>query len=246
MKAIILAAGFGRRLQPITNTVPKSMVPVKGIPLILRSMNKIAALGVKEIIIVTGHMAGYISDHLGDSYKGIPIRYVENTVYETTNNIYSLWMASGLVEDDTYLFECDLIYSEKLLSALEKSAADCSIVTSDFNKETMDGSVIQIDGAQNAVDLYLKKEQNEAFNYSDKRKTVNIYKFSADFWRNAMVPALNKEIASGNKNSYYELVLKEIMHSGNWNMKVVNVPEEYWCEIDDMEDLKRAEGSDLL
>ena len=246
MKAIILAAGFGRRLQPITNTVPKSMVPVKGIPLIIRSMNKIAALGVEEFIIVTGHMAGYIRSHLGDSYEGIPIRYVENTVYETTNNIYSLWMAAGLIEDDTYLFECDLLYSESLLRQLRASTDDCSIVTSDFNRETRDGSVIQIDGAQNAVDLYLKKEQNDAFDYSDKRKTVNIYKFSADFWRKAMVPALNKEINSGNKNSYYELVLKEIMHSGNWNMKVVNVPEEYWCEIDDVEDLKRAEGSDLL
>lgn len=246
MKAIILAAGFGRRLQPITNTVPKSMVPVKGIPLLLRSMDKIAALGVDEFIIVTGHMAGYIHTNLGDSYKNIPIRFVENKEYEITNNIYSLWMASELIQDDTYLFECDLLYSEKLLEDLCSSSADCGIVTSDFNRETMDGSVVAIDKDCNAVDLYLKKEQNEAFDYSDKRKTVNIYKFSADFWCNAMVPALAKEIGEGNRNSYYELVLKEIMHSGKWNMKVVNVPEAYWCEIDDMDDLKRAEGSDLL
>lgn len=246
MKAIILAAGFGRRLQPITNTVPKSMVPVKGIPLIIRSMEKILVLGIDEYIIVTGHMADYIHTNLGDSYKNIPIRYVENKDYEITNNIYSLWMASDLVCDDTYLFECDLIYSEKLLQELKVSPADCSIVTSDFNKNTMDGSVIQIDQKLNAVNLYLKKEQDETFDYSDKRKTVNIYKFSADFWRKAMVPALNKEISKGNKNSYYELVLKEIMHTGSWNMQVVNVPESYWCEIDDMEDLKRAEGSDLL
>ena len=246
MKAIILAAGFGRRLQPITNTIPKSMVPVKGTPLIIRSMDKIAALGVDEFIIVTGHMADYIQANLGDSYQGIPIRYVENKDYEITNNIYSLWLAANLIEDDTYLFECDLIYSEKLVQELAISPADCDIVTSHFNKETMDGSVIQIDSAQNAMNLYLKKEQDDSFDYSDKRKTVNIYKFSADFWVKAMVPALNKEISSGNKNSYYELVLKDIMRSGQWDMKVINVPESYWCEIDDMDDLKRAEGSDLL
>ncbi len=246
MKAIILAAGFGRRLQPITNRVPKSMVPVKGIPLIIRSMDKITDLGVDEFIIVTGHMANYIQENLGNAYKNIPIRYVENKDYENTNNIYSLWMAADLINDDAYLFECDLLYSEKLLSELSESPADCSIVTSDFNRETMDGSVIQIDENLNAVDLYLKKEQNEAFDYSDKRKTVNIYKFSADFWCRAMVPALNQEISNGNINSYYELVLKDIMHSCNWNMKVVNVPETYWCEIDDIDDLKRAEGSDLL
>ena len=64
MKAIILAAGFGKRLQPITNTMPKSMVPVKGIPLIVLSMRKIKAIGVDKFIIVTGHMAGYIKEQL--------------------------------------------------------------------------------------------------------------------------------------------------------------------------------------
>ena len=246
MKAIILAAGFGKRLQPITNTMPKSMVPVKGTPLIVRSMDKIASLDVDEFILVTGHMADYIRTHLGESYHGIPIRYVENKDYETTNNIYSLWMAAASIEDDVYLFECDLIYSMQLIQALAASHDDCGIVTSHFNSATMDGSVIQIDNQENAVNLYLKKEQSPAFDYSDKRKTVNIYRFSAGFWTKAMVPALDREISAGNVNSYYELVLKDIMRSGRWSMKVINVPESYWCEVDDIDDLKRAEGSDLL
>lgn len=246
MKAIILAAGFGRRLQPITNTIPKSMVPIRGTPLILRSMEKIAALGISEFVIVTGHMASYIQNILGHTYQGIPIHYIENSCYETTNNIYSLWMAAEYVRDSAYLFECDLLYSKQLLQKLSTSAADCNIVTSLFNPETMDGSVIQVDAEDNAVDLYLKKEQTLGFDYSDKRKTVNIYKFSADFWQNAVVPALNREINGGNTQSYYELILKEIMHRKHWRIKSVNVPEADWCEIDDAEDLKRAEGSDLL
>ncbi len=246
MKAIILAAGFGKRLQPITNTMPKSMVPVKGIPLIVRSMRKIKAIGVDKFIIVTGHMAGYIKEQLSDNFEGTPVEYVENSIYETTNNIYSLWLAAAPADEDVLLFECDLIYSDLLLQELNNSSADCAIVTSYFNKETMDGSVIEIKGEDEAINLVLKKEQGPDFDYTDMRKTVNIYKFTKDFWNEAFAPSLEKEVKSGNVNSYYELVLKDIMHSKKWNMKVINVPESYWCEIDDMDDLKRAEGSDLL
>ncbi len=246
MKAIILAAGFGRRLQPITNTMPKSMVPVKDVPLIVRSMRKIKAMGVSDFVIVTGHMASYIKEKLSDNFEGTPVSYIENSIYETTNNIYSLWMAAKPSVEDVCLFECDLLYSELLLDEMMKSDADCSIVTSYFNKETMDGSVIEIKNGDEAVNLVLKKEQDSDFDYTNYRKTVNIYKFKKDFWNEAVTPALIKEVESGNVNSYYELVLKDIMHSNKWEMKVVNVPESYWCEIDDMDDLKRAEGSNLL
>lgn len=246
MKAIILAAGFGRRLQPITNTMPKSMVPVGGTPLIIRSMTKIAKLGISEFVIVTGHMADYIKEHIGPEFNGIPVKYIENKDYQTTNNICSLEMAVDSIDDDTYLFECDLLYSEKLPVELSETDCDCSIVTSYFNKDTMDGTVIQIEEEDKAVNLILKKEQDENFDYSDKRKTVNIYKFKKDFFTKALGPVLKKEVAAGNVNSYYELCLREIILSKKWDIRVMNVPESYWCEIDDAEDLARAEKSDLL
>ena len=110
----------------------------------------------------------------------------------------------------------------------------------------MNGSVVQTDESGNALDLILKKEQPAGFDYSDKKKTVNIYKFSQRFLSDALIPALTAEITAGNRNSYYESVLKNIIKSGNWNIRVLNVPESFWCEIDDSEDLARAEESDLL
>lgn len=246
MKALILAAGFGKRLQPLTNMIPKSMVPVKGVPLIVRSMHKIQTLGVSSFVLVTGHKADYIQTKLGCFFGELPVVYILNPDYETTNNIYSLWLAADKMDDDICLFECDLLYSEQLLQLLSKSDADCTIVTSDFNSETMDGSVIQVDAAGNALDLYLKKEQYPGFDYSDKKKTVNIYKFSKRFLSEALVPALKAEIDAGNLSSYYESVLKDIMKNGRWDIKVLNVPESLWCEIDDHDDLARAEESGLL
>ena len=89
MKALILAAGFGKRLQPITNTIPKSMVEVNGTPLLVNALNNLTALGITEIGIVVVHMADYIKDHIGTEFKGARISYYENPRYLETNNIVS-------------------------------------------------------------------------------------------------------------------------------------------------------------
>ena len=108
-------------------------------------MHKIQTLGVSSFVLVTGHKADYIQTKLGCFFGELPVVYILNPDYETTNNIYSLWLAADKMDDDICLFECDLLYSEQLLQLLSKSDADCTIVTSDFNSETMDGSVIQVD-----------------------------------------------------------------------------------------------------
>ena len=87
MKALILAAGFGKRLQPITNTLPKSMVEVNGTPLLVNALNNLTALGITEIGIVVGHMADYIKDHIGTEFKGARISYYENPRYLETRSI---------------------------------------------------------------------------------------------------------------------------------------------------------------
>lgn len=100
MKALILAAGFGKRLQPITNTIPKSMVEVNGTPLLCNALNNVTALGVSEVGIVVGHMADYIKEHIGNEWNGVPVRYFENKRYLETNNVVSLYMAADFCDDD--------------------------------------------------------------------------------------------------------------------------------------------------
>ena len=93
MKALILAAGFGKRLRPITNTIPKSMVEVNGTPLLVNALNNLTALGITEIGIVVGHMAEYIRSAIGSEFNGAVISYFENPRYLETNNIVSLYKA---------------------------------------------------------------------------------------------------------------------------------------------------------
>ena len=93
MKALILAAGYGKRLRPITDSIPKSMVKVGGTPLLVNALNNLTGLGIKDIGIVVGHMADYIRTAIGNNYNGAKVTYYENPRYMETNNIYSLYKA---------------------------------------------------------------------------------------------------------------------------------------------------------
>lgn len=238
MKALILAAGFGKRLQPITNTVPKSMVKVNGTPLLVNALNNLTALGIKDIGIVVGHMADYIRNHIGTQWNGAKISYFENARYLETNNVVSLYHAVKFCDDDMLMLECDIYYHKELLEKLMKGEGECSILVSPFNPKTMDGSVIRVDGDK-AIELILGKWQGKDFDYRDTRKTVNMYRFTKVFAAKYM-PLIEWYIDNIGENSYYEKVLGSLMYLRECDIRIVEVSEDMWCEVDDAEDLARA------
>ncbi len=238
MKALILAAGFGKRLRPITNTIPKSMVEVNGTPLLVNALNNLTALGIKDIGIVVGHMADYIRNNIGTVFNGARISYFENARFLETNNIVSLYKAIEFCDDEMLMLECDIYYHKEMLEALMNGKGECSILVSPFNPKTMDGTVIKVDGDK-ALELILGKWQGEDFCYSDTRKTVNMYRFTKDFTRKYM-PLIKWYVDNMGEQSYYEKVLGSLMYLRECDFRIVEVPETMWCEIDDAEDLARA------
>ena len=238
MKALILAAGFGRRLQPITNTIPKSMVEVNGTPLLVNALNNLTAIGIRDIGIVVGHMADYIREHIGNKWNGAKVRYFENARYLETNNVVSLYHAIEFCDDDMLMLECDIYYHKEMLERLIAGEGECSILVSPFNPDTMDGSVIRVDGDK-ALELILGKWQGADFDYSSTRKTVNMYRFTKGFAAKYM-PLIKWYVENLGENSYYEKVLGSLMYLRECDMRIVEVPEEMWCEVDDADDLARA------
>lgn len=239
MKALILAAGYGRRLKPLTDTVPKAMVPVNGTPLLVNSLNNLTAVGIRDIGIVTGHMADYIKERIGQEWNGARIRYFMNEDYLVTNNVESLHRAAPFFDDDMLLLECDVYYSKEILEALMRGEGDCSILVSPFNPETMDGTVIRTDGVR-ALELILGRWQGADFDYTDMRKTVNMYRFSGEF-AGKYIQLINWYVDYMGRQSYYEKVLGSLIYLRECDVRIVEVPETMWCEIDDAEDLSRAE-----
>ena len=115
MQAIILAAGMGKRLGELTKGNTKCMVKVNGIPLIDRVMSQLSQQPLKKVIIVVGYKGQELKEYLGQEYNGMPIQYIENPIYDKTNNIYSLSLAKEeMQQDDTLLIESDLIFEDSL------------------------------------------------------------------------------------------------------------------------------------
>lgn len=240
MQALILAAGMGRRLGEFTANNTKCMLEVNGVRLIDRMLNQLFALDLSRIIIVVGYERENLMDYIRKSYPDREIVFVENPIYDRTNNIYSLWLAKEyMTVEDTLLLESDLIFEDSVLkSAVDCEHADCALVS---KYETwMDGTMVRIDDENNIVNFIPKK----AFKYSDTAfyyKTVNIYKFSKSFIVNHYLPFLEAYIRVLGENEYYEQVLRVITLIDNTGIKALPITGLHWYEIDDVQDLRIAE-----
>ena len=175
MQAIILAAGMGKRLGELTRNNTKCMVEVNGIPLIDRLLRQLANCELTRIVLVIGYKGEELRKHVGDSYRGIPIVYVENKLFDKTNNIYSLWMTRDLlVSEDTLLVESDLIFEDSIFDLVLNNPSE-NLAVVDRYQAWMDGTMVCLDSDLNIINFVPKK----MFNYQELHtyyKTVNIYK----------------------------------------------------------------------
>jgi len=117
MKAIILASGVGRRLRPLTDRNPKSLLRVGGRALIDYQLEALAKHGICDIVITTGHLGKKLEEYVRKT-SVVPVQFVYNPEYERTNYIYSLWLTKGLVDDDIILLHGDLIFDSVLIKKL--------------------------------------------------------------------------------------------------------------------------------
>lgn len=245
MQALILAAGTGSRLKQYTEKVPKCMVPVNGIPMIERAIDSLVDAGIKKLYIGLGYKADVLKKFIADTFnsdrlKGMQIDFVENPVYDKTNNIYSLWLARTVFsQDDTLLLESDLVFSKELIKNLVKAKEKNLAVVSHY-EDWMDGTCTILDKENNILDFIGKNAQNPA-DVDKYYKTVNIYKFSRDFIESYYLPFLQTFMDVFGKNNYYETCLKFLAQTDPTLLKAFQVPGDIWYEIDNPDDLKAAE-----
>ena len=241
MQAIILAAGMGKRLGEYTRNNTKCMVPVNGTPLIDRMLNQLSRLNLNRVVIVVGYEGKKLMEYVGEERNGLRIEYIENSVYDRTNNIYSLALAKEkMQEDDTLLLESDLIFEDSMLSLLLDNPFPNLALVAKY-ETWMDGTMVCIDKDCNIVNFVTKA----AFNYhhiDQYYKTVNIYKFSRTFSRDKYIPFLEAYTKAVGKNEYYENVLRIITFLNSEELKALPVGHRKWYEIDDKQDLDIAEA----
>ena len=240
MQAIILAAGMGKRLGELTKNNTKCMVEVDGVRLIERALRILDRKNLKRIILVVGYQHENLMAFVSSLEIQTKIEFIINEVYDKTNNIFSLSLAKEqMIEDDTLLLESDLIFEERLIDMLLEDKRD-SLALVDKFESWMDGTCIVVDQDDNITDFIPGK----LLQYREKEqyyKTVNIYKFGADFSKNVYVPFLEAYAKVMGNNEYYEAVIKLILLLDKNTMKAKRLRGELWYEIDDIQDLDIAQ-----
>jgi len=239
-RAIILAAGKGTRLQPLTANLPKCLVEIDGQPLLLRALDALAAQGVDEAVIVVGYGGDTIRGRVGRNYAGLTIHYVDAPDFATTNNIRSLWDARRYLDRDLLLLEADVIFDAEIIEALLNQSGSSAAVAP-FQRP-LSGTVVHRDEAGQVTSFALGSEQGPDFDLDTAFKTVNIYLLREALLDNVVVPRLRRAVEEGHVDRYYETVLQESVAAGELpDLAAVDVSAHRWYEVDDHRDLDAAE-----
>ena len=235
MKAIILAAGMASRLRPLTLHTPKSLLTIDGKSLLQRSMDALIQNGIKDFVIVTGYLHEKIEAFVKEQYADtIRVKFIYNNVYDSTNNIYSLWLARPEAEgEDFLLLDSDLLYDPQIITEVmaNKAANVLTLIKHDLGEEEMK-VVTDADG--------VIKEISKTCNPSDAAgESLGIEKigkeYSAALYKELEV-MMNKEHL---ENKFYELAFERLIPQGH-TYNVLDVSHLFSCELDTVEDFENA------
>lgn len=241
MQAIILAAGMGKRLGKLTKDNTKCMIEVGRQTLISRLLHQLDKLNLSRIVLVVGYKSEHLKEYLKTLDISTNIEFIENSIFNQTNNIYSLFLAKDyLTKEDTLLFESDLIMEDAVIKKLiDHPYPDLALV--DKYESWMDGTVVTIDD-ENRILRFIPNSQFKYEEIPSYYKTVNVYKFSQQFSSSMYVPFLEAYCTALGRNEYYEQVLRVIIMLDNSGMHALPLSGELWYEIDDVQDLDIAES----
>ncbi|PCI47470.1 MAG: nucleotidyl transferase [Moraxellaceae bacterium] len=230
--ALLLAAGTGSRLHPLTLDAPKCLTEVGGKPILGRLVENLRSQGIRRLVVVTGYLESCVRDFLEINKGNMQVDYVFNPIYQTTNNIYSLWLARQVIKEPFLLVESDLVFESGMLKDLLKPDK----IAISHILPWMNGTTVALNAEERVTAFHGK----ESLNNNRKFKTVNIYSLSLQSWQKT-IAYLDRYIADERVNEYYELVFSDMVADKVLTFDGVFFDENRWYEIDTIEDLHQAE-----
>ena len=223
------------RLRPLTLHTPKSLLTIDGKSLLQRSMDALIQNGIKDFVIVTGYLHEKIEAFVKEQYADtISVKFIYNNVYDSTNNIYSLWLARPEAEgEDFLLLDSDLLYDPQIITEVmaNKAANVLTLIKHDLGEEEMK-VVTDADG--------VIKEISKTCSPSDAAgESLGIEKIGKEY-----SAALYKELevmmnTEHLENKFYELAFERLIPQGH-TYNVLDVSHLFSCELDTVEDFENA------
>lgn len=240
-EAVILAAGMGSRLRPLTDTRPKPLVEVNGVPIIHNALRQLGAAGIRRATIVVGYRKDAIEYACGREFEGVAIDYIPSVVFDMTGSAYSLWLArDALLRGHVLFLEGDVFFEGEVLRRLLASPAESSAAVAPFTPE-MEGSAVTLSDAGYIVEVRTgQTAANLAASAVPLFKTMNLFRLGADALRASLVPALDRLTQQGLSKAYTEQLFGELIAEASLRLAAVRCDDCRWYEIDSQDDLKIA------
>ena len=233
MKIIILAAGQGKRLLPLTKDIPKCLISVKNKTLIEHSLDRIAKTEIKDVIIIVGHHKEKIIKKLGTNYKGLKIKYIENKIFTNTDCIYSLWLAKEEAKDGFIVLNSDTLFDQNILINLINSKYKNTAVIDDMKIR------IDEDSMKTTIkDGFVRNIAKDIFFENADGHAIGIYKFSKE-GAVAYFKEIESMVKKGITNVHHMVPMNEFVKTNE--LYVVSTNGLGWIEIDTPLDLRNAE-----
>ncbi len=265
VRAIILAAGTASRLRPLTSHTPKCLLKVGERTLLQRSMDALIKAGIREFVIVTGYLHEQIENFVRKTYqdslplregRGGSFRFIHNKDYETTNNIYSLWLARPEAEgQEVLLLDSDLLYDGQIIERVLADKHDnvLTLIRHELGEEEMkvvidaEGSIVEI---SKTCDPAIAAGESLGIERMGKAYTTALYKELEVMKTLSNSPLKGEEhkasplrgglVGSGGwENSFYELAFQRLIAQGH-TYSVLDVTDLFSCELDTVEDFENA------
>lgn len=238
MKAVILAAGMASRLRPLTEHTPKCLLKVGERSLLQRSIDALKNNGILDYVIVTGYLHEMIEAFVAEEYgNSINVTFIHNDVFDSTNNIYSLWLARPEAEgEEILLLDSDLLYDPEIIARVLADDAEnvLTLIRHDLGEEEMkvvldkeNGTITEISKTCNPLDA---AGESLGIEKMGREYTSALYK--------ELEPMMNEEHL---ENVFYERAFERLLAKGH-TYNVVDVTELFSCELDTVEDFENAKA----
>ena len=216
MKAIILAAGKGTRLYPITLNKPKGLLEIGDETILDRLIRQFREAGVNDIVVVVGYQKEILKEHFGRS-----VRYLEYDGYDETNNLHTLWSVRDELNDDVIITFADLILHSDIVNKVIEIQND--IVMTVDTSQVLDGTMRVEVGNSKLLSIKTTTVENASGNF------IGLAKFNK-LGCEKLVNEMSKLIKS-NFDDYYTLAIDKIVRRGEY-VAYCDINGILWREID--------------
>ena len=233
MKAVILAAGVGKRLGAVTGNRPKCLFEVGGRSLLARYLDALLEAGIKSAVLVVGHQQELIRSAVGDAYRGLTLCYIVNDQYRR-GSLYSLWLARATFDDDLLIMDADVLCPASFVKRLVNSPHPNAILIDETVRQDSEERMAVI-GGERVLALTKQRPAQPSELLGEGVGFLKVTRRDSE----AMVAAMEPFVARGELDMEYEDTWEAFFQAVTVGYEKVG--GQPWIEIDFPGDITRAE-----